>query len=152
MNEEPVAGSVRTSIRRELHRSRESRYDYRLHAVLLVCSGRSCRVVAALLDETPRTVQRWIQRFRQHGFEGLRDRDRTGRPRVLSEAQWRLIEQDMRRAPRDFGFAEQRWNAGVLRKHVRMRFAVDFSVRHCCRIMRRACVSQTGIANTITER
>jgi transposase len=51
------------AIRQEIERSDESRYDHRLHGVLLVANGQSCREVALLFGEDPRTVQRWVKRF-----------------------------------------------------------------------------------------
>ena len=36
------AAIMQMAIQDEIHRSEESRYDHRLHGVLLVCSGLSC--------------------------------------------------------------------------------------------------------------
>jgi hypothetical protein len=46
----------------EIRRSRDSRYDHRLHAVLLVAHGMSCPQVGWLLGDAPRTVEYWVQR------------------------------------------------------------------------------------------
>ena len=40
----------------EIRRSEESRYDHRLHGVLLVAQGMKCCQVADLLGDAPRTV------------------------------------------------------------------------------------------------
>jgi hypothetical protein len=37
----------------EIRRSEDSRYDHRLHAVLLVAQGKRCREVANLLGDAP---------------------------------------------------------------------------------------------------
>lgn len=71
---------MRLAIQQEIERSDESRYDPRLHGVLLVANGHSCGEVAQLFSEDARTIQRWVGRFEQHGFEGLRGGDRPGRP------------------------------------------------------------------------
>jgi len=55
------------AIQQEIYRSAESRYQHRLHALLLICKGQSCQQVADLFDEDRRTVQRWIKRFETHG-------------------------------------------------------------------------------------
>ena len=65
---------MQVAIRQEIARSEESRYDHRLHGLLLVTKGESARSVAELFDEDARTVQRWVQRFEARGFEGLRRR------------------------------------------------------------------------------
>ena len=41
----------------EIRRSPDSRYDHRLHGVLLVAQGMSCRKVAEALGDSPRTVE-----------------------------------------------------------------------------------------------
>ena len=90
--ENPEVMSI--AIRQEIERSDESRYDHRLHGVLLVANGQSCREVALLFGEDPRTVQRWVKRFEDGGFDGLRDGERPGRPRSLNERQWARLEKD----------------------------------------------------------
>ena len=47
----------------------ESRYDHRLHGLLLVTGGHSCQQVAELFGEDRRTVQRWVKRFESHGLK-----------------------------------------------------------------------------------
>src|SRR2546422_10463315 len=71
----------------EIRRSEESRYDHRLHAVLLVAQGMSCRQVAELLGDAPRTVAYWVGRFERDGLTGLTEEERPGRPRRLTEKQ-----------------------------------------------------------------
>lgn len=76
------ADVMRLAIQQEIARSDESRYDHRLHGLLLVTGGHSCQQVADLFGEDRRTVQRWVTRFETHGLTGLRDGTRrVGRPR-----------------------------------------------------------------------
>jgi len=42
------------SLQQEIQRSEESRYDHRLHGVLLVAQGMTCPEVARLLGDAPR--------------------------------------------------------------------------------------------------
>jgi hypothetical protein len=44
-------------LRDEIRRSVESRYDHRLHGVLLVARGMTCPEVAKLLGDALRTVE-----------------------------------------------------------------------------------------------
>jgi transposase len=64
---------MQVAIRQEIDRSEESRYDYRLHGVLLVASGRSCTAVSQVFGEDATTAQRWVRRFEHRGFAGLHD-------------------------------------------------------------------------------
>src|SRR6185437_15403521 len=87
----------------EIRRSEESRYDHRLHGVLLVAQGMSCRQVSELLGDAPRTVAYWVRRFESHGLTGLTEEERPGRPRRLDEGQIRNIDAALRMRPTDFG-------------------------------------------------
>jgi len=69
----------------EIRRSYEARYDHRLHAILMVAQDISCRQVAQLLGDSPRTVAYWVKRFEAEGLSGLADADRPGRPSKLNE-------------------------------------------------------------------
>ena len=59
---------MRIAIQQEIGRNEESRYDHRLHGLLLVTAGQSCREVAQLFGEDGTTVQRWVQRFEARRF------------------------------------------------------------------------------------
>jgi len=125
---------VQTVIRRELDRDEVSRYYHRLHALLLVASGRSCSEVAEWFGESASTVQRWVRRFQARGLEGLHEAERTGRPRSLDAIQWRRIEADLRKTPRYFGFASRTWNGPTFEEHLRRCYGVDLGLRQCQRL------------------
>jgi len=63
-----------------------------LDGLLLVAAGQSCRQVGLLFGENPTTMQRWVSRFDESGLEGLRELERSGRPRPLQSAQWRKLK------------------------------------------------------------
>lgn len=128
---------MRIAIQQEIGRSEESRYDHRLHGLLLITAGQSCRQVAELFGENGTTVQRWVQRFEEGGLESLREGERSGRPRVLDATQWRRLEADLRKSPQDFGLVATLWDGPVLSEHLHRRYAVDLGVRQCQRIFRR---------------
>lgn len=130
------ADVMRVAIQQEIQRSDESRYDHRLHGLLLVAGGTSCRQVAQLFDEDPRTVQRWVRAFEQRGFDGLRDGERPGRPRTLDEAQWSALAADLRDSPDRFGLAGHLWDGPLLAEHLRRRYGVTLGVRQCQRLFR----------------
>lgn len=127
---------MQLAIRQEIERSEESRYDHRLHGVLLVSSGQSCTEVGRLFGEAATTIQRWVGRFEQSGFAGLREGERSGRPRLLDAAGWRRIEADLRKNPRDFGFEAGLWDGPLLSEHLRRNYRIQMGVRQCQRLFR----------------
>ena len=127
---------MQVAIQQEISRSEESRYDHRLHGLLLVTTGQSCREIARLFGEDASTVQRWVRRFEDRGLEGLREGERPGRPRQLDAGQWRQVAADLRRTPRAFGLAANRWDGPLLAEHLRRRFGIELGVRQCQRLFR----------------
>ena len=128
------ADVMRLAIQQEIARSDESRYDHRLHVLLLVTGGHSCQHVAALFGEDRRTVQRWVTRFEAHGLTGLRDGARPGRPATLNTKQWGALGRDLRREPQKFGHAGHLWDGKLLAAHLRQRYGVTLGVRQCQRL------------------
>ncbi len=128
------ADIMRIAIQQEIHRSEESRYDHRLHGVLLVCSGLSCYEVADLLGQSPRTVQYWVQRFERKGFAGLQERERSGRPSVLEEKTREAVGVDLRCEPNMFGYTQNLWDGKLLSHHLAQKYGVHLGVRQCQRL------------------
>jgi len=125
---------MRLAIQEELIRSEESRYDHRLHGVLLVSSGYSCYEVADIFGHSPRTVESWIQRFEKSGFAGLFDQQRPGRPAALDNAVRTSLGKDLRRSPRELGYAQNFWDGRLLSHHLARVYNVHIGIRHCQRL------------------
>jgi transposase len=90
-------------LQQEIQRSEESRYDHRLHGVLLVAQGMTCPEVARLLGDAPRSVENWVNRFDRQGLAGLTEGERSGRPSRLDEKQVKEINRVLRAKPSDGG-------------------------------------------------
>lgn len=127
---------MRIAIQQEIARSDESRYDHRLHGLLLLTGGQSCQQVADLFGEDRRTVQRWVKRFEEHGLDGMREGERSGRPACLDARQWASLGRDLRRNASDFGHAGHLWDGKLLSVHLEQRYQVVLGVRQCQRIFR----------------
>src|ERR1700690_2194233 len=93
----------------EIRRSEESRYDHRLHGVLLVAQGMTCPEVAHLLGDAPRSVEYWVGRFELEGLAGLLEGERPGRPRRFTEKQWAGGGRILRNSPREIGLGGNLW-------------------------------------------
>jgi transposase len=130
------AETVVLGLQDEIRRSEESRYDHRLHGVLLVAQGMSCRQVSELLGDAPRTVAYWVRRFESEGLTGLTEEERPGRPRRLDEAQIQNIDAALRKRPADFGLTGNLWDGKTLSAYVKARWHVGLGTRQCQRLFR----------------
>jgi transposase len=121
----------------EIHRSEDARYDHRLHALLLVAQGMSCREVAGKLGDSPRIVAYWVKQFEEIGFAGLSEGERPGRPSRLSEEQFDEIGLALRKSPLDYGLATNIWDGKTLSEYIQKKWSVEIGVRQCQRMFRR---------------
>lgn len=128
------AAIMEIAVQQEIQRSEESRYDHRLHGILLVCKGFSCTEVADILGHSPRTIQYWVSRFDDEGFAGLVDTTRSGRPSRLDEKVMDAIGRDLREPPRSFEYAQNLWDGKLLSHHLSEKYAVQLGVRQCQRL------------------
>jgi len=120
----------------EIRRSEESRYDHRLHGVLLVAQGMSCPQVARLLGDAPRAVEYWVRRFEAQGLAGLLEGARSGRPRRLSEVRVEEINRVLRQTPREVGLSRNLWDGKTLGAWIKRQYGVCLGVRQCQRLFR----------------
>ena len=120
----------------EIRRSDESRYDHRLHGVLLVAQGMTCPEVAKLLGDAPRSVEYWVRGFEQNGLAGLREGERSGRPSRLNEKQLKEINGALRQMPREMGLGGNLWDGKTLAAWIAQRYQIDLGVRQCQRLFR----------------
>ncbi len=127
------ADIIRIAVQQEILRSDESRYDHKLHGILLVSSGYSSAEVANLFGHSPRTLQYWVHRFEQSGFAGLQEASRPGRPTMLDPRIRNRLGRDLRRAPRELGYTQNLWDGKLLSHHLSQRFGVQLGVRQCQR-------------------
>lgn len=130
------ASTIVLGLQDEIRRSEESRYDHRLHAVLLVAQGSNCPEVARLLGDAPRTVENWVHRFESRGLAGLVEGERSGRPKRLTQEQQAEIGQVLRQTPREVGLSGTLWDGKTLAVFIDLRFGVALGVRQCQRLFR----------------
>lgn len=121
----------------EIRRSEDSRYDHRLHGVLLVAQGLSCREAAGALGDSPRTVENWVHRFEASGFAGLTAGERAGRPSRLSPAQLAKVEVALRQTPAEAGLRGGGvWDGKTLSRFLEEKLSVSLQARQCQRLFR----------------
>ena len=124
------------SLQQEIQRSEESRYDHRLHGVLLVAQGMTCPEVARLLGDAPRSVEYWVHHFENQGLAGLTEGDRCGRPSRLNEKQLQEINRVLRERPSEAGMRVNLWDGKTLSAWIEKTYDIDLGVRQCQRLFR----------------
>ena len=131
------SATVVLGLQDEIRRSEESRYDHRLHGVLLVAQGLTCPEVAGLLGDAPRSVEYWVRRFEEEGLAGLQEGERSGRPSRLSPRQLAEVDAVLRKSPRAVGMGGNLWDGKTLAAWIERQHGTVLGVRQCQRLFRR---------------
>ncbi len=133
-----IADSVAVSLelQDEIRRSEESRYDHRLHGVLLVAQGMTCPEVAGLLGDAPRSVENWVRRFETEGLAGLQEGERSGRPRRLGPMQLADVDAVLRKTPGEVGMSGNSWDGKTLAAWIQRQYGTRLGVRQSQRLFK----------------
>ncbi|MCP4372635.1 MAG: helix-turn-helix domain containing protein [Deltaproteobacteria bacterium] len=101
----------------------------RLDVISLICNDHPINYVAGLFGINPTTVQRWVHRINEFGFEGLTDKAGRGRRSQLGDAdRWKLIN-EIESSPATFGYKQPRWDGKLLSHHLKLRYGIQLKVR-----------------------
>ncbi len=120
----------------EIRRNDDSRYDHRLHGLLLVANGMSPYQVSEVMGNSPKIIETWVKAFLKDGFDGLREQGRPGRPARLSSIMDE-IGRDLRKNPVDLGYDQNLWDGKLLSHHIKDRYGIVLGTRQCQRIFRK---------------
>lgn len=72
----------------------------RAHAILLNARRFSIDQIAAIYEVDRDRVSQWLERWRESGFDGLKDEPRVGRPTKLSVAEQAQVLEIVKEEPR----------------------------------------------------
>ena len=132
----PDAETVIELLQDEIRRSEESRYNHRLHAVLLVLQGLSPPEAADWLGDSVRAVELWVHRFQEKRLEGLHESRRPGRPPRLNKEQLAQALLAVRSSPSEAGLTGNQWDVKTLSAYLRS-LGVTLMPRQCRNLLRK---------------
>lgn len=108
----------------------------RIMAVIMEVEDYERREIARLLGTSRSTVWRWIKRFDESGIESLSDKQRSGRPSKLSEAEKEQVKEDLEQSPKEFGYEPEVWSTRMVLDHLREEYGVEYHPRYIQRFLR----------------
>src|SRR5262245_21216445 len=110
----------RRHLEQQLRSTRDARVYRRTLAILEVASGEPVASVARRLRVTRRAVYHWLDAYaREHSPAALADRDRPGRPALLSQPQRGLLRGLLAGSPQGLGYQATTWTVPLLQEHLR---------------------------------
>jgi transposase len=108
----------------------------RLHAILLSHQEHTSGEIARLLDAPRSRVSLWLQQYATHGWEALLEGHRSGRPKELSEAQRRRLDDLLDSGPVAYGFTSGVWTSPMIARVIAEEFAVHYHPGHVRKVLK----------------
>lgn len=116
---------------------KDKRTFIRMHAVDLVCEGKSISEVALLLYKSRQAVYNWVQAFLQsHDPLSLCEAPRSGRPQASTLVTKERIVVALNKDPRSVGYAANAWTVKTLAHYLGRRYRTSITIDTLRRRMR----------------
>ena len=115
----------------------DARFVRRIDVIALICNGHAVNYVAGLFGINSTTVQRWIHRINESGFQGLKDKPGRGRRSKLNDKDRLRLKSDLEKSPKDLGYDQVRWDGKLLSHHLNVQYSVELKVRQCQNLFKR---------------
>ena len=90
----------------------------RARALLHLASADGYRSAARAVSVNESAVRKWHAAYRAEGVEGLRTRERSGRPAKLTQTDRERVQHALAQPPRTLGFAGDTWTARALNQYL----------------------------------
>ena len=107
----------------------------RLKAARLLQRGVRPAEVARRVGVHRQSVGRWREQLKREGLAGLKKAGRAGRPAKLSAEQLLLLEEELVRGPRAWGYTTELWTTQRVADVIQRRFGVRYHRDHVGRVL-----------------
>jgi len=111
----------------------------RLMAAIIYKRGPSAPMIAEWLDTREQTIYRWFDRLETEPIEqAVQDRQRSGRPSKLDDADLTAFRQAVQNPPEEAGYDHPAWTTALAQQFLKDEFDVEYSRRHVQRLLKDA--------------
>jgi transposase len=107
----------------------------RIKAILAYLTSKPLDKIAQYLDVSEKTIRRWIKEYEHNGIDGLKVKDRSGRPPKLNQDELETLKAIVKENQ------ERVWVARHLFRLISITFSVAYSVKYLPEVLKKAGLS-----------
>ena len=107
--------------------SADNKFVHRVSMVNLMLSGFPAKELAKYCGESERTLQSWLKKVDEQGWETLISKKQTGRPSRLSNQQVEEIRIAVQANPEQSGYNV--WDGPTLSDYIKNQYGIEYGVR-----------------------
>lgn len=105
-NVKELTEDEKNELRKMKNEHQSSRARARAHSILLSNEGYNKKEIAKIQEVDEDTVSRWLKRWTEKGIDGLPDKPKSGRPRILTTDEEKVVLQAIEEDPRSLKNAQ----------------------------------------------
>ncbi len=124
-------------LKKEAEEEGVPRVARRIHAVVLNSEGYTSGDLASVLKAPRSRVSEWLANYEKHGYEGLLEGFRPGRPSLLTEGQLVELSDIVESGPVAYGFDIGVWTSPMIRRVIAEEFGVEYHPGHVRKLLHR---------------
>lgn len=124
-----------TRDKKEAEREGAYRVAKRIHAVILNHDERTSGDIASLLKSPRSCICEWLKNYGEHGYEGLLEGHRSGRPSELSANQRTTLCDIIDSGPVAYGFLSGVWTSPMVARVIREEFKREYHPGHVRKLL-----------------
>jgi transposase len=123
----PESDAQVNELRTVYRTTKDVRIRTRSQIILLAFDGLSAPKIAQIVKLSSETVRHHIKRYRDNGILSLADRDRSGRPRIVTPEYIETAISALRRRPRALGLSFSVWTLERLVTYLKEQTGISVS-------------------------
>lgn len=132
----PKKAQELSALKHEAEKEGAHRVARRIHAVLLNHRQHTSGEIAQLLEAPRSKVSLWLGRYEQHGWQGLLEGHRCGRPKELTLAQLSQLDGWIDSGPIAYGFSSGVWTSPMIARVIEEEFGVHYHPGHVRKVLK----------------
>lgn len=113
----------------------DNKFVHRVSMVNLMLSGLSAKKLSEFCGDSERTLQTWLKKVDESGWDSLLAVKQAGRPNKLNDQQIAEIKVAIIAGPEASGYNV--WDGPALSDFIKTKYGIDYGVRACQLLMHR---------------
>lgn len=115
------------SLENLLHSNPDYVVGTRIMALIQIKKGMSSRKLSEFYYKSHSRYCEWVKSFNKDGLEGLFNKPKSGRKRLLTDEQRKQLSYVLQHSrPHDFGFNTATWNGPLVAEYIKSNFSVEY--------------------------
>ncbi len=113
----------------------DSKFIHRVTMVNLILGGMKSKEVSQYCGDSVRTINTWVKKVDEEGWESLMTVKQKGRPATFSDTQLEEIKQAVRNDPENYGYHV--WDGPTLSDYIKATYNIEYGTRACQKLFHR---------------